>query len=409
MKLFPILSGAATDRTAQRPPQADARLDRSKVVRVAWFLGPRDSSWNGVSQYSLVLIRALTGFGEFRVDAIDIPAKPRSLKRYWWQFVVYPLRALHVARAYDVVLIYQEDLSFLIPLVRLGGGRVCIVFHHARRPEGTGSAVERLKNWYIGLTEPLIARADLVFVPSAVTARELLKTVSIPPDRLHVLPNTFDDRYIALDGDAPTRVRTQAREAWQQRFGWSVGDAFVLLNVGSDETRKNTVTLFRALATMARKNIVVIRVGAPINVENRLKCEAIAAESGMQAYFLAQVGDDDLRCLYQGVDALVSPSLHEGFGRTVIEAQSAGIPVIASDLQVYRETMRDSFLAVRAPLDPVAWTTEIARLVENQSLLNELIQRGKKNALRFTCQSVCSQLIDDLRCIARTDGRNRRL
>jgi glycosyltransferase involved in cell wall biosynthesis len=407
MKLLTMLFRRDTDGVKPQCLQDNAHSTAGEAVRVMWFLGPQASSWNGVSQYSLVLIQALSCHSDFQVKMIDIPAKPRSLKRYWWQFAVYPLRAFRGARSCGVVLLYQEDLSFLIPIIRLAGGRVCVLVHHVQRTGQARGAVEKLKNWYIRLMQPMIAKADLVLVPSEVTAREVLEIVPLSPDRLRIVPNPFDDRYTSLD--TPHAARVRARVALQKRFGLSMGDAFVLLNVGSDETRKNNVTLFRALATMARKDIVVVRVGSAINLANRHECMAIAAAAGVQAYFIDRVDDEELRYFYQGADAHVSPSLQEGFGRTVIEAQMAGIPVIASALQVYRDTMRDSFLAVSDPTDPVAWATEITRLVDDPSLASELAQRGKKNSQRFSSHVVCSLLCSSLHSIVQSNRDEQRL
>jgi glycosyltransferase involved in cell wall biosynthesis len=68
----------------------------------------------------------------------------------------------------------------------------------------------------------------------------------------------------------------------------------------------------------------------------------------------------------------------------VIEAQLVGIPVIASDLAVYRSTMGDSFLPVAGLTDPAAWAANIGRLAGDPSLSAELVQRGYVNAKRFS-------------------------
>ena len=48
------------------------------------------------------------------------------------------------------------------------------------------------------------------------------------------------------------------------------------------------------------------------------------------------VSHEELGYFYQAADLYVSPTLQEGFGRTVIKAQIVGIPVVASDLPVCR-------------------------------------------------------------------------
>ena len=53
--------------------------------------------------------------------------------------------------------------------------------------------------------------------------------------------------------------------------------------------------------------------------------------------WLDHVDDDRLRDLYAGAGAFVFPSLAEGFGLPLLEALGAGLPVIASDLEVLRD------------------------------------------------------------------------
>ncbi|WP_175968312.1 glycosyltransferase [Burkholderia sp. BCC0322] len=376
----------------------------SQAVRVVWFLGPRPVSWNGVMRYSLKCIDFIPAFAGFEVEPIDIPAEPRSLRRYWTQFVLYPLRAMSAARAGHFVMLYQEDLAFMIPLIQWVGGRVGIVLHHVQRPGQVRGVVEKLKNAYMRLTQSLIATADVVLAPSEVTAQEALAELRIQADRMQVVPNAFDDRYAPIDAG----VREQARAALLARFGIRIGEALVVLNVGSDETRKNNATLFRALASLGRKDVVVLRVGSAQNQANRDECRAIAAQAGIVAHFVENVGDDDLGHFFQASDLYVSPTLHEGFGRTVIEAQFVGVPVVASDLPVYRYTMGDSFVAVADPMDAAEWGRQIERVAGDPTLRARLVSDGRANARRFSSRAVSAQLHDVLDRVVHDGSRARR-
>ncbi|VWB08959.1 glycosyltransferase [Burkholderia lata] len=360
----------------------------AQVVRVVWFLGPRPVSWNGVMRYSLKCIDFIPALAGFDVEPVDIPAAPRSFRRYWTQFVLYPLRAVAAARAGHFVMLYQEDLAFMIPLVRWAGGRVGIVLHHVQRPGQVRGVVEKLKNAYMRLTQSLIATADVVLAPSEVTAQEALADLRIRADRIQVVPNAFDDRYTPIDA----AVRERARAMLLTRFGIHIDAALVVLNVGSDETRKNNATLFRALALLGRKDVMVLRVGSAQNQANRDECRDIAAQAGFAAHFVENVGDDDLGYFFQASDLYVSPTLHEGFGRTVIEAQFVGLPVVASDLPVYRYTMGESFVAVADATDAAEWGRQIERVAGDPSLRAERVSAGRVNAQRFLSGAVSAQL-----------------
>ena len=368
--------------------QIDAR-----ATRIVWFLGPRPVSWNGVMRYSLMCIDLIPGGAGWHVQAVDIPAQPRSVRRYWTQFIVYPLRAVAAARAGAFVVLYQEDLAFLIPLIRLAGGRVAIVLHHVQRPDQVRGFVEKLKSAYVGLTQSLIAQADMVITPSDVTAREAVAAMRVRADQVQVVPNAFDDRHAPVD----TQVRAHARSVLATRFGIRTGDALVVLNVGSDETRKNNATLFRALASLQNRKPVVLRVGHAQNQNNRRECATIAEQAGLDAHFIDHVDDDALGYFYQAADLYLSPTLHEGFGRTVIEAQAVGVPVIASDLPVYRYTMGDSFVPIADAMDVAEWARQIERVAGDPSLQAQLARSGRENATRFSSAAVGALLLRTLR------------
>src|ERR1700712_1086276 len=178
----------------------------AEPAKIVFFLGPRSASWNGVMQYSLDCIRMMSGCPDLAVDAIYIEAQPRSFGRYWSQLVGYPLRAIAAARSGSLIVLYQEDLSFLIPIIRLAAGRVCLILHHVQHPGQVRGVIETLKNVYIRLTQPLVAKADLVLSPSDITVNEARADFAVPAERIHVVPNAFDGRFQPVD----TAVRALA-------------------------------------------------------------------------------------------------------------------------------------------------------------------------------------------------------
>lgn len=401
-----MLTGPVSSRLDNPSPAHRVVPNASGDLRVVWFMGPSSSNWNGVSQHSLIFIRALKRIAGFNVETIEIPAQARSFKRYWWQFVVYPLLAIRASRSSGMVVLYQEDLSFLVPLVRAAGGKVCVFFHHVQRKGQARGVLERLKELYVRAIRRQVARANLVLVESEVTSTELREVVPVAPERILIMPCPFEDKYSPLDEPTPGAARARAREILKQHLGLDIGDAILLLNVGSDETRKNNVTLFRALARMKRNDLVIVRAGQPFNLANRKECTTLADESGIRAHFLDSVSDEDLGYLYQAADMYVSASLHEGFGRTVIEAQIAGIPVVASNMPVYRASMGDSFLPVSDPSDPDAWVSAINRLATDPALADRLIERGRVNARQYFSDVLCASLRDGLVKATGADAAN---
>jgi len=392
MKLFSVLSGREAADLNKPIPQESTVQKAADGARIVWFMGPRPSSLTGVGQHSLELAAGLRKYTNFRVETIDIDAQPRSFKRYWTQLVKYPLHAIRVARSCDMIILYQEDLSFMIPIIHLAGGRVCLMFHHVQIPGHARGIVEKLKSLYVKMLLPLAPQADLVLVEADSAAQDLVQAAPVKPELVQIVPCPFENKYAPLAAATPRETRTQARAILKQRLGLDTGDALVLLNVGSDETRKNNITVFKALAKLARKDLLFIRVGKAFNAANRMECKTLAQTSGVRVHFADSVSEQDLGYFYQAADIYVSATLHEGFGRTVIEAQMAGIPVIASDIPVFRGSMGDSFLAVANPTNPNEWAAAITNLTDVPFRMDELRQRGKTNAMQYSTDVVAARL-----------------
>ena len=96
------------------------------------------------------------------------------------------------------------------------------------------------------------------------------------------------------------------------------------------------------------------------------------------------IDNDELLAHYRAADVLTFPSLKKGWGLTVLEAQAAGTPVVASDLPVMREYLvheRNALLV--PPEDPDAIAGALVRAVADRALAATLRQNGLETARRY--------------------------
>ena len=98
--------------------------------------------------------------------------------------------------------------------------------------------------------------------------------------------------------------------------------------------------------------------------------------------FLGPVSDDQLRVLYQHAEALIYPSLYEGFGLPPLEAMAAGAPVIALPISSVPEVGGDSVLYADG-LSAAALERALERLATDEDLRQELRRRGLDHVERF--------------------------
>ncbi len=101
--------------------------------------------------------------------------------------------------------------------------------------------------------------------------------------------------------------------------------------------------------------------------------------------------------LMRGAQALVFPSLFEGFGIPVLEAMRAGTPVIASNLAVFQEWFGGGFVPLTDPLSPTTMADEIAAALEDAPTLKTVATTGHQLSLAFTSERMASETLAVLR------------
>ena len=90
------------------------------------------------------------------------------------------------------------------------------------------------------------------------------------------------------------------------------------------------------------------------------------------------VSDDDKYRLLQGADVFMFPSLCEGFGIPILEAQSVGTPVITSSMGPLDEVAGDDRILVD-PKDTKEIAQKTNRLIADEAFRSDVIQKGYEN------------------------------
>jgi glycosyltransferase involved in cell wall biosynthesis len=110
-----------------------------------------------------------------------------------------------------------------------------------------------------------------------------------------------------------------------------------------------------------------------------------------QVLFTGYVEDRDKAALLSGATAFVFPSLYEGFGFPVLEAQACHTPVICADSSSLPEVAGDAALCV-PPTDVDSLTQAMTRLWKDGALRAQLAARGQRNVERFSWQA-CAETV----------------
>lgn len=109
-------------------------------------------------------------------------------------------------------------------------------------------------------------------------------------------------------------------------------------------------------------------------------------------YFAGRLDEPDLASLYRGAQALVFPSLYEGFGLPLVEAMACGTPVITSNTTSLIEVADYASLLVD-PLSEVEISAAMQTILMNKALRNDLSLKGLKRSAHFSWDKVAERVV----------------
>ena len=216
--------------------------------------------------------------------------------------------------------------------------------------------------------------ADAVIAPTRSVATDALSRLGISADKVHLVPWGAD-----LDIDA--LPRNKSTDLIRNR--WGLEPPFVLF-VGCLERKKNVVV---AAEASRRAGLTLVIAGPKGPGKRTITKKLSPADTRMLGY----VSPLELSALYSTATVLCLPSLVEGFGLPIIEAQSHGIPVVASDIPPFREVGGPAAVFV-SPHD-IDGIAHALRCIHRDSAHREEVSRkGIANARRFSWQTSVGEL-----------------
>ncbi|MBL8843092.1 MAG: glycosyltransferase family 4 protein [Planctomycetes bacterium] len=241
-----------------------------------------------------------------------------------------------------------------------------------------------------GFHEPARARlsaaidtAAALIVPSAATRDDLVSRWHVASERITVVPLGCDHvlRGAAGQASGATLPRFE-RPTAAPRAGYFV-------HVGTLEPRKNLPRLVRAYRAARAQGLAqeLVLVGAWGWKREELERELARCGSDAPVTVRGAVPEAELLAWLAHADALVYPSLWEGFGLPVAEAFALGVPVITSNRSSTREVAGDAALLIDPESEPEL-AAALLRLGRDAALRAELAVRGQERARRYTWEAM---------------------
>ncbi|MEK7511765.1 MAG: glycosyltransferase family 1 protein [Patescibacteria group bacterium] len=282
----------------------------------------------------------------------------------------------------DVLFVPAHTLPLLNP-------KKAVVTIHDLGFEHFSEAYHWADKLYHKLIIQIIKRsATKIIAVSEFTKQDLIKTYKIPPEKISVVMNGYDENQYKLLPDNGNLLK----EKYKIDFPY-------ILFVGRLELKKNIPRLVEAFGLFkrqhpeAKQKLVLVGVKGltfPL-VEEQIAKYNLADE----IVFPGWVSDEDLPTFYNNADLFAFPSLFEGFGIPVLEAMACGCPVVCSNTTSLPEVAGDAALMFN-PENTEEIVGCLEQVLLNSELSASLREKGLERAKQFSWRKCAEETLRKL-------------
>lgn len=367
----------------------------------------------GVGTYIRNVVRTLGRLDhENKYLLIGTPARAQEIGALPPNFHSVPLtapeRSLHGYREFRMALRRLEcDLVHVPNLFSVPRGLPCpyvmtvhdMLEHMSRAHEQSGI----WRSLHFQLTRRVLRGAARIFAVSNFTKTEIEKLFEIPADRIEVVYNAIDERF--LHGHASAADRELIAQRYQVTYPF-------LLYAGRISPHKNVVRMieaFSALKTALERDQIypdlkLIIIGDDLSGNPDLRRTVVRSGVQNDVRFLGFIPIEVLRIFYDEAKIFVFPSLYEGFGLPPLEAMAHGTPVVTSNVSSLPEVVGSAAVLVN-PENVFEIMRALHRVLTDQALRDRLKERGYQQTAKFSWETSVRRILDTYHQIA-DGGRN---
>ena len=266
-------------------------------------------------------------------------------------------------------------------------GKLVITIHdmiHYHFPRSISNPLGRYYSKYLFCKA--INHATRIITVSQSTKNDIIQYLRVPGEKIDVIyfgsPQGF-----SLSPDSIVSKSILSKYNIQKPY---------LLHVGIDKPHKNLERLIQAFGMFLEKTKLdyqLVLVGPKKNLSVTMRTNIHKYGLKSKIIFTDYIPDSELNVLYHNAELFIFPSLYEGFGLPPLEAMSAGIPVIVSNIPSLRETVGDSALSFD-PYVTESIVNAILQVLSNPLIRLELIAKGKKRVAEYSCAQTAKQTLD---------------
>lgn len=266
--------------------------------------------------------------------------------------------------------------------------------HMARAREHNGF----WRSLHFQLTRRVLRGAARIVAVSNFTRNDIEKLFGIPSDRIEVIYNAIDERF--LRGHASAADRELIAQRYQVIYPF-------LLYAGRVSTHKNVARMIEAFSALktelerdgAYPDLKLIIIGDDLSGNPDLRRTVVRSGVQNDVRFLGFVPIEVLRIFYDEAKVFVFPSLYEGFGLPPLEAMAHGTPVVTSNVSSLPEVVGQAAVLVN-PENVFEIMRALHRVLTDPALRERMKERGYQQVRKFSWETSVRRILDIYRQVA---------
>jgi glycosyltransferase involved in cell wall biosynthesis len=233
-----------------------------------------------------------------------------------------------------------------------------------------------------------------IVVPSLATKTDLIDIYRVKSEKVRVVPNGLDHGMFYPRHAEASRLR--------MKEGYGIERPYFVYISRLENPAKNHVRLIEAFAEFKKQtgaNHQLVFVGGDWQGSEIIREAGKKFIEAGELIITGFVPKDDMPHFLAAAEAMVYPSLFEGFGLPVIEAMASGVPVACSRGSSLSE-IAEGHAILFDPHSPEEMAAALVRLAESEELRNELRLKGLAHAKNFTWERCVLETMDVWRAVA---------
>lgn len=242
------------------------------------------------------------------------------------------------------------------------------------------------------VTKRAVRKAKKIIAISERTKRDISKFYGAPQRNITVIHHGFS---------LPSSIAKKETTGGIHNTSYFPKEPFFLC-IGRMEYKKNISTVIEAFEIFSKKTqqrFHLMLAGPPGFGFEYVQARIRASSLKETIHFLGYINEETKYGLLKNAIALLFPSIYEGFGLPILEAQSFGLPVITSNTSSLPEVTGEGGFFVN-PTDPQEIAEKMLYLITHAKMRAYAIRKGYENIERFSWEKTAKETLDLLLSIA---------